>query len=141
MSNRGADRKTQVNYVTIGRMAEGYVPEMESVVKFAQGFGLDVNEWLELAGYERVEDPAMKQALDAVSVLMRGLRELQAEFPGQVVPIPRFPGDARSLTLEQVRSVLDDIRRRLAASEPCHFEDHAVTGALFMPPARVEQER
>lgn len=36
-------------------MAAGRIPAMESVVKFAQGFGLDVNEWLELTGYPRVE--------------------------------------------------------------------------------------
>lgn len=60
MSLRAADRKTGVNYVTLGRMHEGFVPEMESVVRFARGFGLDVNEWLTLAGYDPITatDPA-----------------------------------------------------------------------------------
>lgn len=52
MSIRAADRRTGINHVSIGRMAEGYIPEMETVVRWARGFNLDVNEWLRLAGYD-----------------------------------------------------------------------------------------
>jgi hypothetical protein len=54
MTFRAADGKTGVNYNTISRMASDFVPEMESVVKFARGFGEDVNAALVLAGYEPV---------------------------------------------------------------------------------------
>jgi hypothetical protein len=72
MSNRGADRKTGVNYATISNMAVGQIPEMESVVRFARGFDLDVNEWLQLAGYEPIHNTSHR-LLDAVKELEREL--------------------------------------------------------------------
>ena len=72
MSYRHADRKTGVNYATIGAMTMGQVPEMESVVRFAQGFGLNVNEWLSLADYDPIWDP------DAA--ITAGLRLIAADY-------------------------------------------------------------
>jgi hypothetical protein len=53
-SFRGQRTRTGLAHVTVMNMAQGIVPEMQTVVKFAAGFGLDVNEWLALAGYEPI---------------------------------------------------------------------------------------
>ena len=60
MTLRAADRKTGVNYGTLSNMTMGQIPEMESVVKFAQGFNLDTNEWLALADYPPVINGARR---------------------------------------------------------------------------------
>lgn len=52
LSDRGAQYKTEINRTTMSEMRNGYVPQLEQVIRFAKGFGLDVNEWLALAGYE-----------------------------------------------------------------------------------------
>ena len=60
---RGQRIRTGLNHVTVGDMASGIVPSLDTVEKFARGFGLDVNEWRALAGYERVEDDPSPEAL------------------------------------------------------------------------------
>jgi hypothetical protein len=57
LSLRQARIRTGIDIDTIGRMRQGDVPRMDKIVAFARGFGLPVNDWLELAGYERIEDP------------------------------------------------------------------------------------
>lgn len=46
--------RTGIDHVTVGKMMDGIIPSLETIEKFARGFGLDVNEWRELTGYEPV---------------------------------------------------------------------------------------
>lgn len=55
LSHAGAAIRTGVDRFTISQMMKGAVPRLEQVERFARGFGLDVNEWRELAGYEVLE--------------------------------------------------------------------------------------
>lgn len=64
LTQRGVDRKTGVNYNTISNMEIGKIPEMESVVRWAKGLGLNVNHWLELAGYPPIEETDPRRALN-----------------------------------------------------------------------------
>lgn len=43
LTSRGAPIRTGLNHVTILKMGDGVVPRSETVVRFACGFGLDVN--------------------------------------------------------------------------------------------------
>lgn len=76
LSLRGQRVRTGVSHVTVQAMLQGVVPQMETVVAWAQGFGEDVNEWLILAGYEPIRPPtpaaAARQLLDLAD------RELEA---------------------------------------------------------------
>lgn len=76
MSLRGAMLKTGIDHATIGKMRMGFVPRSETVIRFAQGFGLDVNEWLALAGYEPLPEPEVTGS----QILDLGLRALGKEF-------------------------------------------------------------
>lgn len=58
MSLRGAMLKTGIDHTVIGKMRMGFVPRSETVIRFARGFGLGVNEWLVLCGYEPNYGPA-----------------------------------------------------------------------------------
>ena len=63
---RAQERRTRLDHVTVSRMASGYVPSMPTVAQFARAFDLDVNEWLELAGYPRIK-PSLPDAIDALA--------------------------------------------------------------------------
>jgi transcriptional regulator with XRE-family HTH domain len=65
LSLRGAMLKTGLDHVTIAKMASGFVPRMETVVRFARGLGLEETEWLRRAGYE----PTTPSTADAVRAL------------------------------------------------------------------------
>lgn len=52
---RSQRQRTGLAHSTILTWLQGVRPRMEAVIQWANGFGLDVNEWLELAGYARIE--------------------------------------------------------------------------------------
>ena len=58
--------RTGIDHVTVGKMLDGIIPSLETVEKFARGFGLDVNEWRLLAGFPKVESGGLTQKLDAM---------------------------------------------------------------------------
>jgi transcriptional regulator with XRE-family HTH domain len=72
LSLRGARIRTGIDHVTLSDMASGYVPRMEKTIQFARGFELDVNEWLELAGYDPIRDerPAETRFRDAAREML-----------------------------------------------------------------------
>jgi transcriptional regulator with XRE-family HTH domain len=93
---RGQRMRTGLNHVTVGGMAQGIVPSMETVIAFAKGFSLDVNEWLVLAGYEPI-NPA------PAATIREGLERLvesgRAKYPEpeyaseeEAGPIMQFTG-------------------------------------------------
>jgi transcriptional regulator with XRE-family HTH domain len=55
LSLRAARIRTGIDHVTLSDMAAGYVPRLEQVERFAIGFGLPINEWRLLAGFEPVD--------------------------------------------------------------------------------------
>lgn len=105
LSHAQANIRTGIDRFTISQMMEGYVPRVEQVERFARGFGLDVNHWRELAGYERIESPS--------DTLLRGWDEICQEFPHLEIPFPLKSGGVRSLTQEAVEAILTDIRRKV----------------------------
>lgn len=136
MGFRAADLKTGVNYNTISRMASGFVPEMESVVRFARGFGLDVNEWLELAGYPRIEsgmrlneprapaydaDPAADYGRAAKQELAALRERMERDGLGEwVTGMGAHHGGSDGLTAEDARAEiaeLERVLRKLAGKE------------------------
>jgi transcriptional regulator with XRE-family HTH domain len=58
LSLRAARIRTGIDHVTLSDMAAGYVPRLEQVERLADGFGLDVNEVRERAGYPPVRTSA-----------------------------------------------------------------------------------
>lgn len=85
LSLRAARIRTGIDHVTLSDMAAGYVPRVEQVEKLARGFGLDVNQWRELAGYPRVEgDPSPESVL-------ADLGALSDELPPDVPRVTREP--------------------------------------------------
>jgi hypothetical protein len=126
---RGADRRTNVNHVTLSNMSLGQVPEMESVVKFARGFGEPINDALVLAGYERIEETApMSQPLTEQEILERAFKiadsivptpEEEAELEG--FELMRYQGaNGGPHTLERVKKLLiasNRIRRQAEGRE------------------------
>jgi hypothetical protein len=111
---RGQRRLTGVSHVTVQAMLQGVVPQMETVAAFARGFGLDVNEWLELAGYDQVEDQAARAALNAVDWFLDRFRELQEAHPDLSIPVPRLQDGLENLTQKVAESVIADLKERIA---------------------------
>jgi hypothetical protein len=56
-SLQSARIRTGIDHDTLSRMKKGDVPRIDKVIDFARGFRLNVNEWLELAGYPPVIEP------------------------------------------------------------------------------------
>ncbi|MDO8732117.1 MAG: hypothetical protein Q7L55_06040, partial [Actinomycetota bacterium] len=111
---RAQERRTRLDHVTVSRMASGYVPSMPTVIQFAQGFGLDVNEWLELAGYPRIE-PSLT---DSVRTVVTHAEELTYEPEFDEVDVSGFHGAEnlsphdREVLNRVARAFLSEKRRR-----------------------------
>lgn len=108
LSLRGQRPRTGLSHVTVQQMMDGVVPQMESVVAFARGFGLNVNEWLELAGYEPIR-PTPRQ------ILGEGLLAL-AEKHGRTVGVAPFEG-LDQMTEEQARERIASIDAAMARGD------------------------
>ncbi len=109
---RGASLRTGLNHVTVMNMTNGVVPRSETVLRFARGFGLHVNHWLELAGYEPLDGGAEERA-DALMRLIRRYAELQGQYPDKHFPIPTPDGGLDRLTPEEADSIMDDLADKL----------------------------
>lgn len=97
LSLRGQRARTGIDHVTVLGMTNGIVPNEGTIIRFARGFGLDINEWLELAGYERLPETGAER-------LYRGIRDLQRRF-GYTLSVD-FMGGPESLTVEQAEKLL-----------------------------------
>lgn len=53
-SLRSQRQRTGLAHSTVLNWMNGTKPQMEAVIQFAEGFGLDVNEWLALAGHHPI---------------------------------------------------------------------------------------
>lgn len=105
LSDRAAQYRTGIDRITMADMRNGYIPRVEQVEKFARGFGLDVNEWREMAGYERVESPS--------DTLLRGWDAICEEHPTLDIPFPLKAGGVKGLTQENAEDILTEIRRKI----------------------------
>jgi hypothetical protein len=112
MSLRAADYRTEVNHVTIGEMTRGRIPQMESVVKFARGFGLDVNEWLAAAGYAPLAGAAA--AKTPTEALGEGLWQLKQKYELPRLVIGNW-GGITELTHADVARILGEVEEDILA--------------------------
>ena len=114
LSLRGQRARTGIDHVTMLGMTNGIVPNEGTIIRFARGFGLDINEWLELAGYERLPESGPER-------LLRGLREIAARrgksFPFDISLIPQ------DVTVEKAEEALafieEEVRKRHEKGDPC----------------------
>jgi len=117
MSLRGADERTGVNHVTIGEMLNGKRPAMETVVRWASGFRLDLNEWLELYDYPRIQLPAVVVEDDEETYhqrIARRIDEIRERLSAEGIPIPLRPvhsGGSGGLTPEDADVEAAEIER------------------------------
>lgn len=100
LSLRAARIRTGIDHVTISDMASGYVPRLEQLEAFARGFGLNVNEWRELAGYERLDEKS------GAEILGEGIHALWLQIRR---PIPIDFSGMEDITPEGARSILADL--------------------------------
>jgi transcriptional regulator with XRE-family HTH domain len=85
-TSRSAQRKIGVNHVTIANMARGDRPSVETLVKFAEAFNVDLPHLLNLSGYiAKLPAPIISPQEQK---LLNGLRRLtpdqQAELHAQI---------------------------------------------------------
>src|SRR3954452_16931856 len=74
LSLRAQRALTGIDHDTASQMRQGVVPRMDKVIQFARALGQNVNEWLELAGYQPIEPE-----WDPDRALMVGIRRIQEE--------------------------------------------------------------
>lgn len=103
--------KTGLSYNTVSRMAQGYPGELESVVRFAQGYKQDVNAALTLAGYEPLPDAS--EPLTGAEILMAGIAALAQEL-GRPIRIAFDESTKARLTPEEAEQTLAVYRKQAA---------------------------
>lgn len=104
---------TGINHVTLMKMASGVVPAMETVIRFARGFGLDVNQVLRRAGYPPVNTPA-----EYFWIRFGQLTDLCAAH-GVECPVPNFRGGSPALeSYDAADAALEELRLQLIAEHP-----------------------
>ncbi|MDO8613564.1 MAG: helix-turn-helix transcriptional regulator [Dehalococcoidia bacterium] len=106
--------RTGLDGSTIYKLEQSGRSSMETVVAFAESFGLDVNEWREMFGYPRIE-PSLT---DAVRTVVTHAEELTYEPDLDEVDVSGFhgaekfsPADIAELN-RVARAVLSEKRRR-----------------------------
>jgi|GEM_PF-6753041 len=125
LSLRQARMRTGVDIDTLSRMRHGEVPRMDKVVAFARGFELDPNDWLELAGYERLDKPResstpppgesdQERLREHVAGMVERLRAQGVELDPQV---GTYYGGASSLTVDEIIHTLEAVERRILETE------------------------
>jgi hypothetical protein len=101
---RSQRQRTGIAHSTVKSWIDGVQPSMDAVIAFARGFGLDVNEWLALAGY----DPITPSTAEAIETLRR--RGQDAEEPFDVA---QYDGAAE--ISENDRQIINEVVRGLLA--------------------------
>ncbi len=91
------------------KLWDGRDVEVEIVERFARGLDLDVNEWREMWGYERID-----RALTPQERLGIGIAKLGEQYDDDV-PVRRF-GGWKDLTHQRVDRILqaaeEELKRR-----------------------------
>lgn len=110
LSLRQARNRTGVDTDTLSRMRQDEVPRLDKVEAFARGFGLDVNAWRVLGGYEPVRDnrPALER-------IREDRKELEYEPDLSRVTIRAFEGWDH-LPPEDLE-IIDDVLRALLTED------------------------
>lgn len=101
---RSQRQRTGLPHSTVVNWVQGVPPTMEGVVSFARGFGLDVNEWLALAGY----DPITPSPHEAIETLRRRGQEVEEPFD-----VAQWDG-AEEIS-ENDRQIINEVVRGLLA--------------------------
>ncbi len=124
LSDRAAQFRTGIDRITLASMRSGYQVSLEKVEQFALAFGLDVNEWRALGGYQplpgaarppwrtfrwgraSLDDPDPSKTPDEVlrqyaSIGLPGLQDAAVEFVGveDGRPVFQIVGGAESPSL------------------------------------------
>lgn len=116
LTDRGQRARTGLAHVTVGNMLKGYDVQMDTLVNFARGFGLDINDWLELGGYEPIQPADIGiPAPTAFQRLQQGVQDLCDETAGdwQWFIHRMTPDEKNALTAEQAEADLDEMRSTL----------------------------
>jgi hypothetical protein len=117
LSLRKTSIRTGIDIDTLSRMREGVVPRLDKVVSFAQGFGLDVNAWIDLAGLPRINNPR-EYFWIRFGALVDLCRQLGIKEPAP----PRFHGGSESLTYEEADAAVEQVAEGLIQDYPEHAE-------------------
>lgn len=107
LSLRSQRIRTGIDHMTMKSMCDGLVPRLEKVEQFANAFGLDVNEWRALAGYEPL--PASSPTTGQ-EVWDAGVRAF-AQRTGCPAPRALFSVGSESLTVSRAHQQLADLWR------------------------------
>lgn len=94
---------------------DGIIPSLDTVERFARGFGLDVNEWRELAGYEPIL-PTEPTEPTYAEVFAEGYRAMKERLAAQGIPAPSKGanlGGSAGLTAEDAAAEIAELERVL----------------------------
>lgn len=109
---RSQRARTGINHVTMGNMLNGYSVDMTTVVRFAHGFGLDLNEWLTKFGFPTLQaEPA-----DYSQAFARRYREMKERLAAEGIPVPgkgSNMGGSEGLTSEDADAEIAELERVL----------------------------
>jgi hypothetical protein len=106
LSRNAAHQRLEISRPAMEKLWDGRDVEIEIIERFARGMGLDVNQWREHWGYERVES--------AADILFEGWERMCEEFPDREIPVPIPYRGVRTLTADEARSILADLRDKQA---------------------------
>jgi hypothetical protein len=108
LSDRQGQYKTGIDRITIADMRNGYVPRLEQVERFAAGFGLDINEWRALAGYEDIRSGS--------DLLLAAVQQMREENPGlDVFGLLNFADGKRTFTVAEAEEMIEHLRADVEA--------------------------
>jgi len=124
LSLRQARTRTGVDIDTLSRMRAGEVVRMDKIIQFARGFGLNPSDWLELAGYERLDGVGEggrvaeeRGPLSNAERLAALIEEISRTHPGAEELTVRLCGGLgrlHELTAEEMDALEASIRRNVS---------------------------
>jgi len=109
LTRHAAHQRLEISRPAMDKLWDGRDVEVEIVERFARGLDLDVNEWREMWGYERID-----RALTPQERLGIGIAKLGEQYDDDV-PVRRF-GGWKDLTHQRVDRILqaaeEELKRR-----------------------------
>ncbi|MGV3724905.1 MAG: hypothetical protein ACO1SX_28730 [Actinomycetota bacterium] len=109
---RSQRARTGINHVTMGNMLNGYAVDMTTVVRFAQGFNLDLNQWLAKFGFP----PLQTEPTDYSQTFARRYREMKERLASEGIPTPGKGSNlsgSEGLTPEDAEAEIAELERVL----------------------------
>lgn len=109
---RSQRARTGINHVTMGNMLNGYAVDMTTVVRFAQGFNLDLNVWLEKFGFP----PLQAEPADYSQAFARAYRAMKERLAAEGIPAPGKGsnlGGTEGLTPQDAEAEIAELERVL----------------------------